>query len=530
MKRNRTGAVICLSAVLALCPILSSCGDEAVDTSAEVSETSASAQSSSETQTSAETEQTEAKTEQNETETQTSAAESVAETETEAHPEETSETAETQQARTVASVAEEKKGSGLKKVESEGKLAENSHQAVRRSGNKINQSVGTTFTGDKLPSDFYLYRNQLSGNQLKAYDIICSGFIGCNKSIKITVPINEEELSKIFEYIIYDRPELFWLDLKYDYYYNEYGNITDLEMNYNSLADDIEGNTLAMEKSVYPALKAMSELPNDIEKVKYAHDYLTHTVDYVHNDLDQVAYSALVNHETVCAGYSQAFTYMMHKMGIPCAVAVGYAGEAHAWCKVIIDGECYAMDVTWDDPVDNPPDKYYYDYFNVTDKQLSADHVVDPISEGLPAAKSTKASFKNYFGSDDYGTNFDGSSVRDDGSSEADEYFDDDEYDYDDYDYDDDYDDSSWYDDEFGYYDDDEYEDSESGWWNYLDSSWEESDWEYDEEEEIWYFYDEESECLYLYMEEDDLFGCMDPEDETLYIYDPDEDEWIEIE
>ena len=533
--------------------------------------------------------------------------------------------------------------SGLKRQKGTGKLSQEPQKAVRRSAKAINQIVGKKYDGTKLPSDFYLYRNQLSGNMLTAYDTIYQGLLKGSRSIKISVPITAKELDLILYYIRYDRPELIWIDLTYNYFYNNYGNITEIQMDYNSLVNDIAGNTSALENSVSKVIDAMSKLPNDIERAKYAHDYLTHTIDYVENDLDQVAYSALVQKKTVCAGYSQAFTYLMQRSGIQCAVADGYAGEAHAWCKLILDGECYAMDVTWDDPEGNPPNYYYYDYFNITDRKMSSDHQLSSISSGLPTANGTKASFDNYFGGNKYGTDFgdgydnvngneydgydnsgynydydyydynnnnnydyydynnnnnydyynyyddnnnfnignDYYNYYDDYNNYYNDYYndyynyDDDYYssyydDYYDYNYDwndywnndwsnywnddwysgndwsnysdyysndyysddyynDDWDDSWYYDygDWFGEYSDDR-DSSEDGWWNFLDSSWKKSDWEYDDG--IWYLFDDETGCVFMYIESENLFACLDPYDDTIYVYDESCDCWYETD
>lgn len=125
----------------------------------------------------------------------------------------------------------------------------------------------------------------------------------------------------------------------------------------------------------HPLINLAASLPEDVEKVKLVHDYLTNTIQYVAGSpYNQSAYSAIVFGITVCAGYAHAFQYCMQKLGIPAAYIVGYAGEAHAWNLLQLGGEYYCMDVTWDDPLGNPPTTYYYNYFNITDAQISKDH------------------------------------------------------------------------------------------------------------------------------------------------------------
>jgi hypothetical protein len=99
----------------------------------------------------------------------------------------------------------------------------------------------------------------------------------------------------------------------------------------------------------------------------------------------------------------------MQKVGIPSAYVLGYANDQyHAWNIVKLDGKHYAMDVTWDDPVNAKKGKYYYNYFNITDKKISADHVRADVSAALPTAKGTDCSYKNAFGGNSPGTDFEG--------------------------------------------------------------------------------------------------------------------------
>lgn len=61
----------------------------------------------------------------------------------------------------------------------------------------------------------------------------------------------------------------------------------------------------------------------------------------------------------VCEGYARAFKVLCDKVGIPCVLVDGKAkdkpasaGEDHMWNYVQLDGAWYAVDVTWNDPVE----------------------------------------------------------------------------------------------------------------------------------------------------------------------------------
>lgn len=309
---------------------------------------------------------------------------------------------------------------------------------------------------------------------------------------------------------MYDHPELFWVKPNYRYHYDENGFITEVNPAYYE--GDISTMQSEVDESIQEALADMWSLSEDIEKVKYAHDYLTNTIDYVHNDMDQSAYSGFVNRQTVCTGYSKCFAYMMHKMGIPCAVVSGStSGGNHAWNLLELDGEYYTMDVTWDDPIGNDADTYYYDYFNITDSQMAENHskgtfksstgATVAISLALPTANGTRYSFQNAFNGSAYGTDFQqvkgelpdtyrgGASVVDvtDPAQSA--------------------------------------SDSDYDWWNLLDDSWTREDWDY--EDGCWYIWDEETQCTYVYIEEEGVFGAMEEGSDEIYWLDEESGEWL---
>ena len=89
----------------------------------------------------------------------------------------------------------------------------------------------------------------------------------------------------------------------------------------------------------------------------------------------------IMDNKAVCGGYALTFQLFCTLMDIPCAYICGNsiasAGEdgKHAWNAVIIDGEILYVDVTWDDPI--PDGNLRYDYFLVSEKQISQDHFAD---------------------------------------------------------------------------------------------------------------------------------------------------------
>ncbi len=291
-------------------------------------------------------------------------------------------------------------------------LDEDPNRAIVRGSKPILQHVTGKVDGTPLDGGSYLYRSLLTGEAQQAYDLIRAGLVEGAEKITMSVPIKTTDLSTIYKYVCYDSPDLFWVDGGYTYYRNNSNIVTKVVPKYNGLVKDIAGNTAKMEQALADPLAKMWSMANDVARVKFAHDYIVSNVGYGADSVyNQSAYSAVIEGVSVCAGYSRTFQYMMQKVGIPCAYVTGYAWDetysgAHAWNLVLLNGEYYAIDVTWDDPLGAAEGKFYYDYFNVTDTQLAADHQRDNISAVLPAASGTKASFQEAFAGNAYGTDF----------------------------------------------------------------------------------------------------------------------------
>ncbi len=130
---------------------------------------------------------------------------------------------------------------------------------------------------------------------------------------------------------------------------------------------------------------------SDENKIKMVHDYLIDTIDYDINNGSTVydIYGALVNRRVVCEGYAKAFKYILDDLGIPCIIVCGTGTnssgitESHAWNYVQLDGNWYAVDVTWDDPIitnsyrGSVPDDVRYGNFLKGSDTFFKNHVED---------------------------------------------------------------------------------------------------------------------------------------------------------
>ncbi|MDO5122853.1 MAG: transglutaminase domain-containing protein [Erysipelotrichaceae bacterium] len=232
---------------------------------------------------------------------------------------------------------------------------------------------------------YYPYYRMLSDNQKYVYQQVYREVLSMNAETVPEVNISEEDASEAAMALLYDHPELFWLDTAFSYQYTEDHVCTKLIMQFNDTADHIEETKKLFEENADAIINEALKCSGDYEKEKYVHDALLDMAGYdTEAAMNQSAFSALVSRTTVCAGYARAFQYLMTRLGIPCYYVTGYAEGEHAWNTVKLDGEFYNVDLTWD-----KGSLTGYDYFNVPDSRFQETHQRTGRSLKLPACNGT---------------------------------------------------------------------------------------------------------------------------------------------
>ena len=214
----------------------------------------------------------------------------------------------------------------------------------------------------------------------------------------------QEQLGEYYQSAIeaytYDNPEIFYLSPKKMYLnietttrggtstYNVYINSGN-EANY--LVEEFNSK-----QAIDEAIAQIEQVKNQIiqnktgntyEDIKMVHDYLVDTISYDSSLSKQNIYNiygALVSRECVCEGYARAFKYLLDELDIPCVMVIGTATnshgetENHAWNYAQLNGNWYAVDSTWDDPVviggGTASAESRYKYFLVGREVIDQDH------------------------------------------------------------------------------------------------------------------------------------------------------------
>lgn len=231
------------------------------------------------------------------------------------------------------------------------------------------------FETKKETKCFYYYDN-LSQDEKTAYLTLYYGFVEYDDSIRMEV--QEEDLKDVFTAVLYDNPDMFWVDYEYDYMV--YSDSVAFSPKYRLTEDEVKTMQDSVNDKIDEIITEVNKLDSDYEKELYIHDYIIENTEYDISTLEKMGdtvHSVLVSGKSICEGYARTVQILLDKLGIENYLVTGDTesdGEIlpHMWNIVNIDGDNYHLDVTWDDLNDEFDTVYFY--FNVTDEYISRDH------------------------------------------------------------------------------------------------------------------------------------------------------------
>jgi len=194
--------------------------------------------------------------------------------------------------------------------------------------------------------------------------------------------IEERELAKIFDAVLQDNPQLFWLDVSYSYAI--YSDYVTLDLHYTMSQTEQIKKKKQLNAVVNDILAGLEKNMSEFELELHLHDYLIKNCVYDKKAAKKMqgnafnVYGALVQQKAVCQGYTDAFQLLLSYVGINSYKISGVSEDTnHVWNVVNIENKDYFVDVTWDDT----KDYCMYDYFNITSEQLSHTHTIKPLYE-----------------------------------------------------------------------------------------------------------------------------------------------------
>lgn len=221
--------------------------------------------------------------------------------------------------------------------------------------------AGTSYSVDSVAllqeDDFDIYEEGYSSQNANITDSAKNAIINGLRNVSATISLSLYRITisdfKIaYTSIINDNPEFFYVSSSYGYSYSG-SYIKSVTPGYSMDKSEIEDAKIIFNNGVNSALSLVDETMTDEQKVVTIHDYLCTISRYpkdISNDQNiwHSAYGIFYNGDTVCAGYSLAFSYLMNRLGIPSVYVISDSMK-HAWNAVQIDGSWYYLDLTFDD-------------------------------------------------------------------------------------------------------------------------------------------------------------------------------------
>lgn len=245
--------------------------------------------------------------------------------------------------------------------------------------------------GDMLTRGYTYHR--LSPEYQEVYDYILAAVERRDTAVRFQRGVPLKALNDIYSAVLWEEPAAACIDGS-SYSYNA-DPVTYMELKYACSKEESDRMEQELNEKVNRIISKRPVGAPTFEVVKYFHDVIIENCVY---DLNapycDTAYGALVNGRALCQGYSQAMALLCSRAGIENCIVTGFAGEEHMWNMVKMDTGWYHIDVTWDDPaVNGRYDSLIYDYFGLTDADMSGRTVYDGM---VPRPKASETA-ENYF-------------------------------------------------------------------------------------------------------------------------------------
>ena len=241
---------------------------------------------------------------------------------------------------------------------------------------------------------------ELTDEEKAIYSVILSEIYNMPERIEIPA-LGTGNLDAIFGALSRDNPDLFCLGLNCTVY--KEGLKTYFEPVYTMTLQEYNTKLSQAKNRAAEIVEATKQYTSVYEKELYVHDYIINNCVYTEpteksntNDI----YGCLVEGKASCEGYSRSFQLIMNMLDIDNRLVTGESSEdgvnyiGHMWNYVILEGEGYFVDVTFDDPRSSE-EVLRHTYFNVDTEDILVGHKIDkPVT--LPLSTADKFNYHKY--------------------------------------------------------------------------------------------------------------------------------------
>lgn len=216
------------------------------------------------------------------------------------------------------------------------------------------------------------------------YDLVKNEVLSKEEVIRY-VDLNDVKIPKSYgsgrDAYIMDHPDLFYVDvfgtsISAGQQGNDYVAFLDSSRaaslylgNINS-QQSVNAAIASYEENISKIVSAAKAAGGTKEQIEFVNKYIAEHTEYSFGttikdgknvalpeaDYIDTAYGSIVNGKAICGGYAKGFKAVMDRLGIPCVCVQGYClssatstFQPHMWNYVELEGQWYAVDVTWND-------------------------------------------------------------------------------------------------------------------------------------------------------------------------------------
>lgn len=182
--------------------------------------------------------------------------------------------------------------------------------------------------------------------------------------------IPDSDIYSLYEDLLNSHPELFYMestlfwDCSGDY-------VSTIKPSYQSPVSEIPSRVAAFNQSVDKVVKYAGKASTIEGKLVLINDYLCANFAYDVNLNIMSVDQFFAQGKGVCQAYALAYKVVLDRLGIPNTIATS-TPMSHVWNVVLVNGNWYHVDVTWNDPESDVPYRAYHDYLLLSDAAITA--------------------------------------------------------------------------------------------------------------------------------------------------------------
>ncbi len=220
-----------------------------------------------------------------------------------------------------------------------------------------------------------------------AYETILAGLYLQEEEIDISsFGLSSIELHSLLDGIYKNEPMLYYWSGRYSYTYFTEGMPVEMFPDYSMTAEE-RAEADGYINSVLDYV--VSTLPigiDDYEKALYLHDYVCLNYEYDNSLSSANVYDVLLSGKAICTGYTLLYDELLARVGIESRAVVSPQNSLnHMWNQVLLYGEWYHIDTTWDDPLPDRFGEARHGNFLLSDSEIKKTHNCDYIAENACA-------------------------------------------------------------------------------------------------------------------------------------------------